>query len=280
MKKLTIGMATYDDFDGVYFTLQSIRFHHPEVLDRLEFVIIDNNPTSPHGQAIRDLIKWVDQPVQYLPYTKKKSTSVRNKIFDLAETEYVMSIDCHCLLEAGSLSKLLDFFDSGQDRGNLLQGPLIYDDLKSCSTHFNDTWGGLMWGQWDTDERGSNKDNPPFEIQSQGCGLFTCRKDSWLRFNDSFEGFGGEEGYIQEKYRQAGKKTMCLPFLRWMHRFARPVPPSYPNTNEGRFRNYIIGFTELQLDTTDMIRRFREVIGDEATDRVLKDTLSSINALE
>ncbi len=28
-KLLTIGMSTYDDFDGVYFTLQSLRMYHP-----------------------------------------------------------------------------------------------------------------------------------------------------------------------------------------------------------------------------------------------------------
>jgi hypothetical protein len=28
-KLLTIGMATYDDYDGVYFTLQSLRMYHP-----------------------------------------------------------------------------------------------------------------------------------------------------------------------------------------------------------------------------------------------------------
>ena len=30
---LTIGMATYDDFDGVYFTIQSLRLHHAEVME-------------------------------------------------------------------------------------------------------------------------------------------------------------------------------------------------------------------------------------------------------
>ena len=41
MKKLTVGMATHDDFNGVYFTIQSIRLFHKEVLDDIEFVIID-----------------------------------------------------------------------------------------------------------------------------------------------------------------------------------------------------------------------------------------------
>jgi hypothetical protein len=30
-RTLTLGMATYDDFDGVYFSVQAIRLFHPEV---------------------------------------------------------------------------------------------------------------------------------------------------------------------------------------------------------------------------------------------------------
>ena len=67
MRKLTIGMATHDDYDGLYFSLQSIRLHHPEILDDIEFVIIDNNPNSAHGKSIRNLLKWIKEPVQYLP---------------------------------------------------------------------------------------------------------------------------------------------------------------------------------------------------------------------
>ena len=51
MGKLTIGLTVYDDYDGAYFTLQSLRMHHKEVADRLEFVIINNNPNSKQGKA-------------------------------------------------------------------------------------------------------------------------------------------------------------------------------------------------------------------------------------
>ena len=37
-KKLTIGMATYDDYDGVYFSIQAIRMYHPEILKDIEFI--------------------------------------------------------------------------------------------------------------------------------------------------------------------------------------------------------------------------------------------------
>lgn len=263
MRKLTIGMATHDDYDGVYFTIQSIRMFHPEVLDEIEFVIVDNNPSSSHGKAVRDLTDWIKEPFQYFPFTKFKSTTVKGKVFGIADTPYVLVIDSHVLLEPGSLRKLIDFYDAGYDNGNLLHGPLLYDDMKSISTHFDDKWSGNMWGTWQTDPRGLHKDNPAFEIPSQGCGLFSCRKDAWLGFNPHFRGFGIEEGYIHEKFRQAGKTTLCLPFLRWNHRFGRPNPVTYPNTLNERFRNYMIGFHELNLDTQELKNHFKSIATPE-----------------
>lgn len=260
MRKLTIGMATHDDYDGLYFSIQAIRTFHKEILDDIEFVIIDNNPSSAHGDCIRKFINWIQEPVQYLPFTKFQSTTVKNKIFELADTPYVLSIDSHVLLEAGSIKKLIDFYDSGEDNGNLIQGPLIYDDMLSVSTHFDHQWSSHMWGTWGTDKRGIDPNGDPFEIPSQGMGMFSCRKDSWLGYNKEFRGFGGEEGYIHEKYRQHGKKAICLPFLRWIHRFDRPNGVSYPNDLKQRYINYLIGFNELHLDTKELKEHFKDVL--------------------
>ena len=50
MKKLTIGMSTYDDYDGVFFTIQSLRMYHLHGMQNdIEFIVIDNNPESAHG---------------------------------------------------------------------------------------------------------------------------------------------------------------------------------------------------------------------------------------
>jgi hypothetical protein len=273
MRKLTIGMATHDDYDGVYFTIQSLRMHHPEVLDQIEFVIIDNNPTSNHGKALRELTDWIQEPLQYLPFTKYKSSTIKNKVFELADTPYVLCMDCHVLLAQGSLKKLIDFYDQKKDQGNLLQGPLIYDDLKNYSTHFDFTWSDYMWGTWQTNKRGEDPNGEPFEIFNQGMGLFSCRKESWLGFNKDFRGFGGEEGYIHKKYQKAGKKVMCLPFLRWLHRFGRPNAGNYPNNLEDRYRNYLMGFLELGIDTMEMKDHFRKAISNHKMDEIEKEIL-------
>ena len=154
----------------------------------------------------------------------------------------------------------------------MLQGPLVYDDMETVSTHFDlSKWGADMWGVWETDKRGLNPDNKPFEIPAQGLGLFTCRKDSWLGFNKKFRGFGGEEGYIHEKYRMVGRKAVCLPFLRWVHRFGRPLGVSYNPTREDRFRNYMIGFQEIGKDTDEIVERFKGKVSSEYVLTVKKE---------
>ena len=46
-KFLTVAMATYDDFDGVYFTVQSICVFHPEVADEIDFSCSTTIPKVP-----------------------------------------------------------------------------------------------------------------------------------------------------------------------------------------------------------------------------------------
>jgi hypothetical protein len=264
MKKLTIGLSVFDDYNGAYFTIQAIRMYHPEVLDNIEFVIINNNPTSAEGKALKTLAtNWIKEPVQYIEFTDYSSTIVRDKIFEYARTPYVMSVDSHVFIVPGALQKLINFYDSQADGGNLLQGPLLYDDLKSISTEFRLEWRENMWGIWFTDPRGEISTNEPFEIEAQGLGLFTCRKSVWPGFNRSFRGFGGEEGYIHHKFKKIGKKTLCLPFLRWMHRFNRPHGIPYPISLNDRFRNYLIGFTELGLNTDEVFEHFKSKISPE-----------------
>jgi len=102
----------------------------------------------------------------------------------------------------------------------------------------------------------SHDTKKPFEIFSQGLGLFFVKKDQWLGFNKHAVGFGGEEGYIHEKYRKNGRHAICLPFLKWMHRFHRPDGVKYPLTMHNKVRNYILEFTELEKPLDEIRRHF------------------------
>lgn len=268
-RQLTIGMATYDDYDGVYFTVQALRLYHPEVLKDTEILVLDNNPDGPAGPLLRELASWVEG-YRYVPNQTVKGTAVRDRIFRIARTPYVMCVDCHVMLAPGSLRRLIDYFHSHPDSPDLLQGPLLDDSLEGVSTHFAPVWSAGMYGQWDTDERGVDPDGPPFEVPMQGLGIFACRRDAWPGFNPQFSGFGGEEGYIHEKFRQAGGRALCLPFLRWTHRFGRPNGIPYPNLYADRVRNYMIGWSELGLDITPIEAHFQELLGDEEYGVVLR----------
>lgn len=260
-KKLTIGMATYDDYDGVYFTLQAIRLYHPEILNDVEFVVVDNNPDGPCGQALKELEYWISN-YRYIARGAISGTAVRNCVFQEASGEFVLCVDCHILITGGAIKRLLDYFELHPDTMDLLQGPMIYDDVQSYATHFEPEWRGGMFGVWATDPRGVDPDQPSFEIPMHGLGLFACRRSAWPGFNPAFRGFGGEEGYIHEKFRQRGGKTLCLPFLRWLHRFGRPRGVAYPNRWEDRVRNYLIGFREVGWDTAPVVAHFRALLGE------------------
>lgn len=109
----------------------------------------------------------------------------------------------------------------------------------------------------------------PFEIPAQGLGLFTCRKADWLGFNPHFREFGGEECYIHEKYRQAGRTTMCLPFLGWQHRFFKPGGIRYPINQASRFRNYVLGYLELGKDPHELVQHFEDILSHPAMNAII-----------
>jgi len=255
--KLTVGMACFDDFDGVYFSIQAARLMHPEVMDATEFVVIDNNPEGAHGKAVAETrATWWSDLVSYVPFTTRRGTAVRDEIFRQARGDVVVSIDCHVLIWPGALSRLLEWFAERPDCLDLIQGPLVYDDLRSLSTHMDPQWRSEMFGIWATDPRGQSIDAEPFEIPMHGLGLFGCRRDAWLGFSPSFRGFGAEEGYIHEKYRQAGRRTWCLPFLRWVHRFRRPGGVKYPLRLDDKIHNYLVAHAELGLSPGPIFQHF------------------------
>ena len=240
--KLTIGMATYDDFAGVYFSVQSLRMYHD--LTDIEILVVDN-----YGdQNLENWIKsWCQGKVRYEKYTDVVGTSMpRHRVFELAKGKYTYCIDSHVLLMPGSLDS-----HQWQSQGDLIHGIMYYDCLLTPVTHMKDEWQADMWGVWDCVDP---IPTIPFEIPMHGLGFFGCRTDSWLGFNSEFKGFGGEEGYIHEKFRQAGRKVLCLPWIKWVHRFKNSTP--YPLVLADRIRNYLIGFKELGLDEQPIYDHF------------------------
>lgn len=276
--KLTIGMATYDDYDGVYFSVQAIRMFHPEVTGETEIIVVDNNPDGVCGDSLKRLEQWIPG-FRYVPCEAPQGTAIaKGQVFVEANGQYVLCIDCHVLLVPGALRQLIDYFDGNPTCMDLLQGPMVYDDMQNITTHFDPVWRGGMYGTWAYDDRGADPGSAPLEIPMQGMGLFACRREAWLGFNPRFRGFGGEEGYIHEKFRQAGRRTLCLPFLRWLHRFGRPFGTRYENHWHDRIRNYLIGFSELGLDTDAVEDHFTAFLGAGVFDDAMKSVAAELDS--
>ena len=249
-KLLTIGMATYDDYDGVFFSIQSLRmFHDICNTNQVEFIVLDGNPDSSHGKACKSFIENVIKG-KYIPNNNLTSSFDKYKIVNYASGSYILIIDCHVMIEKDGIKNLLHYFENHPNCKDLIQGPLWYDDLRNISTHFNVEWRGDMYGTWGTNVD-AYKQGEPFEIPMQGMGLLAFEKINWPGINTNFKGFGGEEGYIAEKFRRNGGKNLCLPFLKWNHRFNRPNGVKYRLALEDRVWNYFVGWLELTKNPDD-----------------------------
>ena len=275
--RLTIGMAVYDDFDGLYFTIQSLRLYHASFLDRLDFLVIDNHPSSTEARACSAFLATIPN-ASYVPFTEFQGTACRDVIFRLAKTSWVLCMDAHLLLAPGALQALFTVIDQNPGARDLLQGPLLHDDGERRFAYFEPQWQEGMYGYWSKDVRTAQIEGPPFEIPMQGLGLFACRKDAWPGFNPRFRGFGGEEGYIHEKFRQRGQKVYCLPACQWMHRFQRPHGVNYRNRWQDRVRNYYLGFMELGLNPKAMETHFNQLLGMDTWTELKQEILLELSS--
>lgn len=272
-------MATYDDFDGVFFSIQALRMFHPilSYFDH-EFIILDNNPDSPHGNECKNFITNSVRG-KYIPYKQTPSSFNKYKIVDYADGEYILIIDCHVLIEKNGLNYLFQYFDNNYPCKDLIQGPLWYDNLINISTHFDKEWRGDMYGIWATNQEAYNK-QLPFEIPMQGMGLLSFKKSEWHGINQYFKGFGGEEGYIAEKFRSWGGKNICIPQLRWNHRFGRPNGVKYPLILEDRIWNYFIGWLELTKDPNhQMIQDIKNYFKDRVPEWSINNIFEKAKSL-
>ena len=105
-RKLCIGMATFDDYDGVYFSVQALRMYHPGILDQIDILIIDNNPAGAAAAKLKELDSYIPN-YRYVPESEVVGTAIRDRIFQESNAEFVLVMDCHVFVVPGALARLL-----------------------------------------------------------------------------------------------------------------------------------------------------------------------------
>jgi hypothetical protein len=272
--KLTLSMATYDDYDGVYFTVQSLRLHH-RLPEGTEIVILDNNPTSAHGLALAHFSKTAPG-IRIVEVTRRKSSFVKYDIATVAAGDVILGLDCHVLLQPGFIEALLAYWAAHPDSCDMLTGPLLYNDLKATSVKMEPRWRGHDFGCW-ADDHAAMVAGLPFPVEMQGMGCFSFLKTHFPKINPAFSGFGAEEWYVAEKVRQHGGRVVCHPQLGWNHRFDWPHR-TFPLRLTDKVRNYYLGWLELygRLDhpmIVEMTNHWRTQMPAAELDKVIRGVL-------
>lgn len=248
---LTIGMATYDDFHGCWMTIRSLRAHHGRLGVDFDILVIDNAPKKckrTEAVALANSARYFHRP------DLVGTAAPRHALFEVARTPWVMCVDSHVLFDPGAILELVRYirYEAGEDCRDMLTGPMVDDTGDGLSTHWRATTPPGLWGVWTKDIRVN--DLQPFEIPANGLGCFAMRRDKWVGFHPMFRGYGGEEGYAHEKVRRAGGKVICLPGLRWNHKFRdlEAEPTKYPNTMADHCFNTLGGHAELGIVGPDI----------------------------
>ncbi len=256
---LTIGMASYRDAGRTTMTIMSLLLGNPDVRrDEFEIVVIDNDPQGQpdaaegenHSKTLK-LFSGQNGTVYDHFTTVQGTAAAKGRIFEIAKGRSVLVIDCHVILPAGTLRKLIDYFAAHPDSKDLLQGPLIADGLGNAGDHFKQAWGSWMLGQWATKDSAE-----PFEIESQGCGLFACNKAAWPGFHSLLRGFGPEEGHLHNRIRRNGGKCWSMPWLKWWHGFSNPGGERSGGLGaDERLRGYLVTSFDTGKPTVEEIRK-------------------------
>lgn len=262
--RFSLVMATYDDFQGVFQTIQAARMMHGHRL--AEIIVVDNHPSGRPYPADGKNLKGHSEHTEsicrsagarYIRMPEPVGTAMpRDRAIREASTDYVICTDAHNLFPLGSLDALAKFYADHPNSPDFIGGPMVNTSLTSLSTNLRDGWGGGMWGKWET-RKAELERGEPFETWGQILGAFSVRRESWLGFNPAFRGFGGCESYLPAKYKLAGRKVWCVPGFQWVHRWGDPDGKPYPLQTRDKARNYAIGLTELGIDLTPFLEHFR-----------------------
>lgn len=249
---LTIGMATYDDAQGVWWTLSSLRLHHIGPHDpRIELLVVNDHPNED-----TDLTNACANAGARLVHKSKNlgPAHAKNTIWENATGRYVLMLDCHVLLGPRSIRYIMDAIEDDTIGNDMWVGPLKNERGGVIATELLPHMRGEFFGVWHV---AADRPDQVREVHAHGSAYALMRRSCWPGFSEHFRGFAGEEIYIHEKVRRAGGRVMYHPTLAWSHRFCRFKPVPYALTLNDKARNYLIAAYEMGWN----IAQFRAYFG-------------------
>lgn len=143
--KLTIGMPHYDDYRGVYMTIQALKLYQD--LTDVEVLVVDNSPNTSGGRQCKILLDHFkgEFNTKYIPMHECRGPAhAKNEVIRQASGDTVLVMDCHVMLADGAIKRLKQFAIDD----SFYTGPLLMDDCRTTCTHFDMMWRGGMWGIW------------------------------------------------------------------------------------------------------------------------------------
>jgi hypothetical protein len=224
--------------------------------------VVNNRPDSQHGKDTEHFVtKKVGDEALHIGFKEYESTATREQVFRHSQSEWTVCVDSHVILYPVFFRSLKKFAEENPQSRDILHGPMILDSLRTMHSEWKPVWRNEMYGIWYDNPLTDNPDNPPYEDWGCGLGAFACRTAAWPGFNPLFRGFGGEEGYIHDKFRRRGGHSICVPGMRWWHRFGQARTENQPErpyvaTHNDKIRNYILGRLELGQPLDDVFQHF------------------------
>jgi glycosyltransferase involved in cell wall biosynthesis len=263
---LTIGMAAFNDDQGVWWTLSAIRAYHVELSrDDVELLVIDDAPVSS-----KELVAVCGHTkTRYVHKPKGKGPAhAKNSIWEEARGSHVLMIDCHVLLGPGSVDYLVSAAEAKASRRDMWVGPLRSEGGHLVATELLPELRGDFFGVWHVGP------HEPHEVHAHGSAYAFMARAEWPGFSNDFRGFAGEEIYIHDRVRRNGGKVMYHPRLEWVHRFPRFGPVTYPLTLNDKLRNYCIAAYEMGWNVGQMREYFGRKLPTDQSSAVEAELLA------
>ena len=239
--KLTIGMANWEDVEGAFWTLTSIRQYHVKAeRTDVELLVIDDMPEK--QQDLENVCN--NSGARYVHHSKNKGPAhAKDSVWEHAKGEYVLLVDSHVLLAPCSVQYIIDAIDSDLIGKDLWTGPLLNERGHMIASELLPEWRGQFFGVWHTDP-----ELPKIkikEIEGHGSAYTLMKREHYPYFSKHFKGFSAEELYIHQKVRNNGGKCYVHLDLGWVHRFYRSKPITYSLTLNDKFHNYLVASYEM-----------------------------------